>query len=82
MWNFDRDGLLAHEEMRKGVKGWGLQLAPDAFTQFVDCHFMYADRDCDGLINLAEWTRLFKVMSKVRPKRLSCHWSRGWPHNR
>lgn len=65
LYDHDRDGLLAHEELRKGMEAWGLQLCPETFKQFVDCNFIYADKDSDGLLNLADWTKLFKLLSKV-----------------
>lgn len=53
--------------MHAGLATWGLGLRPDMFAQFVDCNFLYADRDLDGHLSLVEWVQLFKLMSEVPP---------------
>lgn len=52
--------------MRAGLETWRLGLNADMFGQFLNCNFLYADRDLDGYLSLAEWTQLFKLMSEVR----------------
>lgn len=66
LYDEDQDGLLSSQEVYQGLQTWGLALSPETFSQFVDCNFMYADRDLDGHLNLQEWTQLFKLMSEVR----------------
>jgi hypothetical protein len=61
----DMDALLSPDELFQGLLSWGLNLLPDMFSQFVDCNFLYADRDLDGHLSLIEWTNLFKLMSEV-----------------
>ena len=74
-YDVDRDGLLSQAEVYAGLESWGLDLQADMFQQFVDCNFMYADRDTDGMLNTAEWTQLFKLMSEVGHMRnmAECH---------
>jgi Ca2+-binding EF-hand superfamily protein len=61
----DKDALLSPAEVFQGLETWGLNLHADMFSQFVDCNFLYADRDLDGHLSLIEWTQLFKLMSEV-----------------
>lgn len=60
-----RDGFLSPTEVNSGLSTWGLNLQPDMFSQFVEVNFLYSDRDQDGLLSLAEWIQLFKLMSEV-----------------
>jgi Ca2+-binding EF-hand superfamily protein len=64
-YDLDRDGYLSHTEVYGGLESWGLNLQRDMFSQFIDCNFLYADRDLDGLLSLVEWTQLYKLMSEV-----------------
>ena len=71
-YDLDKDGLLSSDEVFAGLGSWGLNLSDEMFSQFVDCNFLYADRDLDGHLSLMEWTQLFKLMSEVLPAHQRC----------
>jgi EF hand len=51
----DLDGYLSPQEVYRGLETWGLHLQAETFSQFVDCNFLYADRDADGRLSQSEW---------------------------
>ena len=65
-YDLDGDGRLTKSEVYTGLQRWELGLNDDMFQQFVECNFLYADRDLDGTLSQSEWMQLFKLMSEVR----------------
>ena len=65
-YDTNRDGHLSPPELYAGLLKWKMNLKPDMFAQFVECNFLYADRDSDGLLSLTEFTQLFKLISEAR----------------
>lgn len=64
----DGDGYLSREDLFEGLKDWQLGLTPEMYRQYIDCNFMYADMDGDGLLNFEEYLIIHGMINEVKRK--------------
>lgn len=64
----DNDGLITKEDLSRSMTELGLALSHEMYRQFIECNFVYADRDRDGYLSFDEFHTLYKLICEIRKK--------------